>query len=527
MPETFLLRFQERKLLLPARVPAPKEVLPPQCLPGTQKGSRGTGQRESVAARLERIKEQLQDPAFAEAHQRYVWRETAWPLGQLVFAGVDLPWGDLARQAREIRGRLADAPAQRTVREGLAALPEPIYCGAARLYHAVRDALTDYPAMRQLLEQYCTEAASSNCADTLQILNTALRAAWSEDGDTPAEKQLRAEIDRVYTLETFSEWFEEYLRSWPEPGRRMREKPDAPDGPLCAAAGHFLALFAEQLEALADWQPGLAALTAYTLGAADAAPEKPADRRWWEAQLTGAPGIRQAEALNEQLGMRMLGRLSLPEEKPNARKRPDVSGRMFFSAPSLAALTAAELQQMCVQQLTARRCGRCGKLFVPFSASAKYCGRLAPNGGKCSCKKAASIEAAETNRRDHPAVAVYTTVNNRLGTQLSRRAGFPKERRQRVMALWRAAVKPLVDEAVRQAQGDPTTQTQMTQLAQSRPTAHLLSPIEPPTQGFNPAAFDQQLTACFPAALAQEAKEWARKRAANPGKKSGNNPAPF
>lgn len=513
MPETFLVRFQERKLLLPARVPVPKEVLPPQCLPDTKKGSRGTGQRESVAARLERIKEQLQDPAFVEAHQRYVWQETAWPLGQLVFAGVDLPWGDYARQAREMRELdAADGTSRRTIAEGLAGSPEPVYCGAVRLYHAVRDALADYPAMRQLLEQYCAEAASASYAEELERLNTALRMVQTEEGDTSEEELTRAKINEVYELETASIWFEEYLRSWPEPGQRMREKPDAPDGPLCAATGHFLALFAGQLQALADWQPGLAALTAYTLGAADAAPEKPADRRYWEAQLTGAPGIRQAEALNEQLGMRMLGRLSLPEEKPNARKHPDVSGRMFFSAPSLAALAAAELQQMCVQQLTARRCGRCGKLFVPFSASAKYCGRLAPNGGKCSCKKAASIEAAETNRRDHPAVAVYTTVNNRLGTQLSRRAGFPKERRQRVMILWRAAVKPLVDEAVRQAQGKPNAQTQAPQQAQSRPTAHPLSPIEPPTQGFNPAAFDQQLTACFPAALAQEAKEWARSK---------------
>lgn len=483
MPTTFLLRFQERKVLLPARVPVPKELLPNPA-PGAKKQPRGTGQRGSVIEALNRIKEQLRDPAFVEAHQRYVWQETAYPLGQLVFSGIDLPWGEFAQQAQEIRerGRTDDAPPQ-TIREGLAATPEPVYCAAARLYHALLDALADYPAMRQLLEQFCTEAASDWYAEELQRLNAALHEAQSEYGDTPREVQIRAEINKAFVLETASEWFEEYLCSWPQPGERMRKGGDAQDSPLCAAAERFLELLGGQLQALADWQPGLAALTAYTLGAADAAPEKPADHRYWEAQLTGAPGIRQAEALNGQLGMRMLGRLSLPEGKANARKRPDVSGQMFFSAASLAALTAAELQQMCVQQLSVRRCGRCGKWFVPFSASAKYCGRLAPNEGKYSCKKAASLEAAEASRREHPAVAVYTTVNNRLNTQLSRREGFSKERRKRVMVLWRAGVKPLVDAAVEQEQQ---------------------------VQNFDADAFDLQLADCFPAALAQEAKEWTQ-----------------
>lgn len=483
MPTTFLLRFQERKVLLPARIPVPRELLSNPA-PDAKKQPRGAGQRGSIIEALNRIKEQLRDPAFVEAHQRYVWQETAYPLGQLVFAGIDLPWSDYARQAQELQSRChADDTPQQTISEGLSAMPEPVYCAAARLYHALLDALSDYPAMRQLLEQYCTEAASDFYAAELQRLNAALREAQSENGDTPREVQLRAEINRAYLLETASEWFEEYLRSWPQPGERMRKGGDAQDSPLCAAANHFLELLGGQLQAMADWQPGLAALTAYTLGTADTTPEKPADRRYWDAQLTNAPGIRQAEALNGQLGMRMLGRLSLPEGRENARKRPDVSGQMFFSATSLSALTAAELQQMCVQQLTVRRCGRCGKWFVPFSASARYCGRLAPNEGKYSCKKAASLEAAEANRREHPAVAVYTTVNNRLNTQLSRREGFPKERRKRVMALWRAGVKPLVEAAVEQEQQ---------------------------AQNFDAAAFDQRLAASFPVALAQEAKEWTQ-----------------
>lgn len=483
MPTTFLLRFQERKVLLPARIPVPRELLSNPA-PDAKKQPRGAGQRGSIIEALNRIKEQLRDPAFVEAHQRYVWQETAYPLGQLVFAGIDLPWSDYARQAQELQSRChADDTPQQTISEGLSAMPEPVYCAAARLYHALLDALSDYPAMRQLLDPYCTEAASDVYAAELQRLNAALREAQSEYGNTPREVQLRAEINKAFVLETASEWFEEYLRSWPRPGERMRKSGDAQDSPLCAAANHFLGLLGGQLQALADWQPGLAALTAYTLGAADTAPEKPADRRYWDAQLTDAPGVRQAEALNGQLGMRMLGRLSLPEGKANARKRPDVSGQMFFSAASLAALTAAELQQMCVQQLTVRRCGRCGKWFVPFSTSAKYCSRLAPNEGKYSCKKAASLEAAEANRREHPAVAVYTAVNNRLNTQLSRREGFPKERRKRVMVLWRAGVKPLVDAAVEQEQQ---------------------------VQNFDADAFDLQLADCFPAALAQEAKEWTQ-----------------
>ena len=68
MPTTFLLRFQERKVLLPARVPVPKELLPNPA-PSAKKQPRGAGQRGSVVEALNKTKEQLRDPAFVEAHQ--------------------------------------------------------------------------------------------------------------------------------------------------------------------------------------------------------------------------------------------------------------------------------------------------------------------------------------------------------------------------------------------------------------------------------------------------------------------------
>lgn len=73
----------------------------------------------------------------------------------------------------------------------------------------------------------------------------------------------------------------------------------------------------------------------------------------------------------------------------------------------------AEFLQMCGQHKTARRCKQCGMLFIPFSSTAKYCDRKAPNGGQRTCKEVGAEETAKSRTVD-PATALYTKIGNKL-----------------------------------------------------------------------------------------------------------------
>ena len=105
-------------------------------------------------------------------------------------------------------------------------------------------------------------------------------------------------------------------------------------------------------------------------------------------------------------------------------------------------------------------------LFVPFSSSAKYCDRKAPNGGQHTCKEVGAEETAK-NRTVDPATALYTKIGNKLNGRLSRFVGMSDASRKATITRWRAEVKPLVS----QASEHPET--------------------------FNPEAFDRELCAVF------------------------------
>ena len=115
-----------------------------------------------------------------------------------------------------------------------------------------------------------------------------------------------------------------------------------------------------------------------------------------DAMLLRYSGIKVGEKLYERLHMKMLSRLSLPEESPKARKHPDIASRSYYVADNLAEVVMVDFLQMCGQHKTARRCKQCGMLFVPFSSAAKYCDRKSPNGGQRTCKEVAAEEVAKS-----------------------------------------------------------------------------------------------------------------------------------
>lgn len=452
-------------------------------------------QRDTILDRL--LSMDLQEYIdYLRKHQKNIWMEESYPLGMLVFATLDLPWTELAQEAKALldanrdaempinpdlfsttdwRHYVAPAPSPaasaaevHTIADGLAHPEKTLYCQVAELYNKVQDALQDYPAMQNLLKDYCTQTASDFYHQALVKLN--YMAFPQEDLDLIIENKFvtvaQRELNKALALESAAECIERYLDSWPEPDAVLVQYEDSDDREYSAAAYTILKFLWEQLKGLSDFQPGLSDLVDFTLTAADTQPDKDAMQRYGDALLLRYSGIRAGNKLYEQLHMKMLSRLSLPEESPKARKHPDITSRSYLVADNLSEAVMAEFLQMCGQHKTVRHCKQCGMLFIPFSSTAKYCDRKAPNGGQRTCKEAGAEETAK-NRTVDPATALYTKIGNKLNGRLSRFVGMSDASRKATITRWRAAVKPLVS----QASEHPET--------------------------FDPEAFDKELCAIF------------------------------
>ena len=79
---------------------------------------------------------------------------------------------------------------------------------------------------------------------------------------------------------------------------------------------------------------------------ADLHPDKSADQRYGDALLVRHSGVAAGQKLYEQLRLRMLGRLSLPQEKASSRRHPDIASRSYFVADNLPAVAMAEFVQL-------------------------------------------------------------------------------------------------------------------------------------------------------------------------------------
>lgn len=353
-------------------------------------------QRDTILDRL--LSMNLQEYIdYLRKHQKNIWMEESYPLGMLVFATLDLPWTELTREAKALLDANRDAempinpdlfsttdwrhyvaPASsptapaveaHTIADGLAHPEKIVYCQVAELYNKVQDALQDYPAMQNLLKDYCTQAASDFYHQALVKLN--YMAFPQEDLDLIIENKFvtvaQRELNKAFALESAAECIERYLDSWPEPDAVLVQYEDSDDREYAAAAYTILKFLWEQLKGLSDFQPGLSDLVDFTLVAADTQPDKDAMQRYGDALLLRYSGIRAGNKLYEQLHMKMLSRLSLPEESPNARKHPDITSRSYLVADNLSEAVMAEFLQMCGQHKTARHCKQCGMLFIFFS----------------------------------------------------------------------------------------------------------------------------------------------------------------
>ena len=474
MPTNFIFRYEKANLFIPFQMPSKRQ----RQAAANRQTSPEDARRSSVIARMEKIKDQLQIPEYVEENQPRVWLEESYDLGDLVFAVLDIPWKAFYEKAQNLLDQYKDyekwfplnlfaRPAKkssgqepptategpshrtsRTIAQGLAAPEQTAYCQVAQLYNDVKNSLSDYPAMAALLAHYCTNAASDYYLQAIKTLDmTKLtdldRSIMEQNGFL---RVLHHEIYWCNALVQCSECVERYMKSFPTPDFLMKSYAGMDDRELCAASVTILKMMAEQFRLLADFQPELASLVQYTLVEADLHPDKSADQRYGDALLVRHSGVAAGQKLYEQLRLRMLGRLSLPQEKASSRRHPDIASRSYFVADNLPAVAMAEFVQLCSQHETARKCQHCGMLFLSKNTGAKCCNRKSPNGGLRTCREVRKEERS-SEREVPPPVDVLNKVNKRMNGRLARSLGMTTERRASILKIWRKEVKPLVQEA--------------------------------------------------------------------------------
>lgn len=340
-------------------------------------------------------------------------------------------------------------PPHRTIREGLAHPDEAVYCRAANLYRNLRALLRDYPTMLTLMEQYALNATSDHFL-VIQKQHD-FRKLSPDDFDLAMAngfiRILRDQINLCNDLVACAEHWEAFLKSYPAaPIADEQRFLNANDGLFSMVAYTFVEKLLEQFLQLAQLKPALTTMVGCTLVPADKPDAVSSDRLLMKGQLAGWHEATVIEQLQRRVSMRLIPALSFPEESKKARSHPDITSRMFFVSSNPVDLATLDFLQMCTQHLTARRCERCGKLFVPFGENAKYCERTGPNDGKCTCQKAVAAAAAAKKREENIVHREYTRIGNRLNTGMARKS-ISKADREEIMKQWRAQIEPIMERA--------------------------------------------------------------------------------
>lgn len=107
--------------------------------------------------------------------------------------------------------------------------------------------------------------------------------------------------------------------------------------------------------------------------------------------------------------------ISLPRAPTHADRayieKKSVSAHTYHTTDHLEALLLWELDYMVASSIAMRRCGYCGRYFVPYSVVNCYCDRLVVDGKTCKEVGAATKHQQEVS--SNAAKALYKKVNNR------------------------------------------------------------------------------------------------------------------
>jgi hypothetical protein len=123
-------------------------------------------------------------------------------------------------------------------------------------------------------------------------------------------------------------------------------------------------------------------------------------------------------------------------------KGSEPSAFLFYGANDICALIYLEYEYMCTQNYAIRRCGNCGRWFLPFSVVSLYCDRMVEGRGK-SCKEVAAVEKYNRKVNSDGAKKLYTRLYNNYQMRCARTPElYPAGEREK----WQRMAKALLKE---------------------------------------------------------------------------------
>lgn len=122
-------------------------------------------------------------------------------------------------------------------------------------------------------------------------------------------------------------------------------------------------------------------------------------------------------------------------------KGSELSAFLFCCADDICALVYLEYEYMCTLGYAIRRCGYCGRWFLPFSVVSLYCDRIVEGRGK-SCKEVAAAEKYNRKVNSDAAKKHYTRLNNNYQMRCTRTPElYPAEERKKWQRMAKALLK--------------------------------------------------------------------------------------
>ncbi len=349
----------------------------------------------------------------------------------------------------------------------------PLYSHAVRLYQELYTDLNNHPAMQDLIRLYCTQLFGGQYTEVLQRLSIASLTEEQRDifAWIGSETGIPQEAQKADMLVSCSFVLQQLLR-----GADLQNSPiDHPlqrdDGVLNAAAWDLLQLLQDRLQELAAFQPHLQQLVDATL-LIDGDETKPEERYRAVSYHCGS-SYHYGEVLRRQLTPEILPCLSAPTND-RQRKLPELLLQMHFGSDRFAGFVMLDWEQMCLQRIAVRPCAHCGRMFVPFSSSAKYCTRSAPDETQLNCKDAAAKQLAAGAPED-PWKKRYNQLANNYNLRLTR-SNYAPDRRKAIMKMWHSNAKEAMAELMVSA------------------------------SAFTPELLDEQLEQCFSLAVTADAR---------------------
>lgn len=117
-----------------------------------------------------------------------------------------------------------------------------------------------------------------------------------------------------------------------------------------------------------------------------------------------------------------------PEDAEQIRRKK-LTAHTYQSTDHLEALVLWEFDYLSANNIALRRCDHCGRYFIPYSVTSRYCDRPAEDRPGKTCKDIGAASKHQQDVNQDAAKALYKKINNRVQTWASRHeAQYPNAR---------------------------------------------------------------------------------------------------